>query len=36
MLRLQAPLPDRYTLATPDELETMIRRGQGHPRLDSC
>ena len=25
MLRLQAPLPDRYTLATPDALETMIR-----------
>ena len=29
MLRLQAPLPDRYTLATPDELEIMIRDGQG-------
>ena len=25
MLRLQAPLADRYTRATPDELETMIR-----------
>ncbi len=25
MLRLQAPLADRYTLATPEELETMIR-----------
>ena len=25
MLRLQAPLPDRYTLATPDELESWIR-----------
>ncbi len=25
MLRLQAPLPDRYTLAGPDELEAMIR-----------
>jgi quinolinate synthase len=24
MLRLQSPLPDRYTLATPAELETMI------------
>jgi quinolinate synthase len=24
MLRLQAPLPDRYTLATPDELEAWI------------
>jgi len=24
MLRLQAPLPDRYTLATPDELESWI------------
>ena len=24
MLRLQAPLPDRYTLATPDELAAMI------------
>jgi quinolinate synthase len=24
MLRLQAPLPDRYTLATPEELETWI------------
>jgi quinolinate synthase len=24
MLRLQAPLPDRYTLATPDELDTWI------------
>lgn len=28
MLRLQAPLPDRYTLATPDELETMIREAK--------
>jgi len=25
MLRLQTPLPDRYTLATPDELESWIR-----------
>jgi quinolinate synthase len=25
MLRLQAPLPDRYTLATPDELAAWIR-----------
>ena len=25
MLRLQAPLPDRYTLATPDELDGWIR-----------
>ncbi len=25
MLRLQAPLPDRYTLASPDELEAWIR-----------
>jgi quinolinate synthase len=25
MLRLQSPLPDRYTLATPDELEQWIR-----------
>src|SRR4029450_5685978 len=25
MLRLQAPLADRYTLASDDELETMIR-----------
>ena len=25
MLRLQSPLPDRYTLASDDELETMIR-----------
>ena len=24
MLRLQAPLPDRYTLATPEELAEMI------------
>ncbi|HLM18767.1 MAG TPA: quinolinate synthase NadA [Acidimicrobiia bacterium] len=24
MLRLQAPLPDRYTLATPDQLDTWI------------
>ncbi len=24
MLRLQAPLPDRYTLATPDELDSWI------------
>ena len=24
MLRMQAPLPDRYTLATPDELESWI------------
>ncbi|HXY93486.1 MAG TPA: quinolinate synthase [Acidimicrobiia bacterium] len=24
MVRLQAPLPDRYTLATPDELDTRI------------
>ena len=24
MLRLQAPLPDRYTLATPDELDAWI------------
>ena len=29
MLRLQAPLPDRYTLATPDELDGWIARGQG-------
>ena len=29
MLRLQAPLPDRYTLATPDELDDRIRDGQG-------
>ena len=28
MLRLQAPLPDRYTLATPDELEAMIREAK--------
>jgi len=28
MLRLQAPLPDRYTLATPDELETVIREAK--------
>ena len=28
MLRLQSPLPDRYTLATPDELETMIREAK--------
>jgi len=25
MLRIQAPLPDRYTLASPEELETCIR-----------
>ena len=24
MLRLQAPLPDRYTLATPEELDSWI------------
>jgi hypothetical protein len=24
MLRLQAPLPDRYTLASPDELDGWI------------
>jgi quinolinate synthase len=28
MLRLQSPLPDRYTLATPAELETMIREAK--------
>ena len=28
MLRLQAPLPDRYTLATADALETMIREAR--------
>ena len=35
MLRLQAPLPDRYTTATPEDLETWIgaaRRALG-PRL---
>ena len=32
MLRLQAPLADRYTLATPAELEAMDPRRQGHPR----
>jgi len=25
MLRLQVPLPDRYTLASPEELEASIR-----------
>ena len=25
MLRLQAPLPDRYTTATPESLREMIR-----------
>ena len=29
MLRLQAPLPDRYTLAAPDELDDWIARRQG-------
>ena len=29
MLRLQAPLPDRYTRATPDELDDRDRRRQG-------
>jgi quinolinate synthase len=28
MLRLQAPLPDRYTLATPDELDGWIGRAK--------
>ena len=28
MLRLQAPLPDDYTLATPDELDVADRGGQ--------
>jgi len=28
MLRLQAPLPDHYTLATPAELEAMIREAK--------
>ncbi|MFM8304192.1 MAG: quinolinate synthase NadA [Actinomycetota bacterium] len=28
MLRLQSPLPDRYTLATPDDLEAMIREAK--------
>ena len=28
MLRLQTPLPDRYTLATPEELEIMIREAK--------
>ena len=29
MLRLQAPLPDRYTLASADELDDLDRRRQG-------
>jgi len=29
MLRLQAPLPDRYTLASPDELEAWIGDAKG-------
>ncbi|HZP28715.1 MAG TPA: quinolinate synthase NadA, partial [Acidimicrobiia bacterium] len=29
MLRLQAPLADRYTRATPAELEAMIRDAKG-------
>ena len=29
MLRLQAPLPDDYTLATADELVARIARRQG-------
>jgi quinolinate synthase len=35
MLRLQTPLPDRYTLASPDELEKMIRTAKAAlgPRL---
>src|SRR6266566_8671396 len=28
MLRLQAPLPDRYTTATPEELERWIREAK--------
>ena len=32
MLRLQSPLPDEYTTATPEELERRIAGGQGHPR----
>jgi quinolinate synthase len=28
MLRLQAPLPDRYTLATPEELDAWIARAK--------
>ncbi len=36
MLRLQTPLPERYTTATPDELERAHRRGQGDPRRPRC
>ena len=32
MLRLQAPLPERYTDASHDELADLHRRGQGHAR----
>ena len=32
MLRLQAPLPDDYTLASPDELVARIARGQSGAR----
>ena len=32
MLRLQAPLPDRYTLATHDELDARIADRQGDAR----
>ena len=30
MLRLQAPLPERYSDASPDELTDRIADGQGH------
>jgi quinolinate synthase len=30
MLRLQSPLPDRYTLASDEELETMIREAKAN------
>ena len=28
MLRLQVPLPDRYTLASPEELDEWIREAK--------
>ena len=35
MLRLQAPLPDRYTTADPDALRTMIAAAKAELGSDS-
>ena len=36
MLRLQAPLPDRYTTADPDALRDMIRAAKVGARSNGC